>query len=169
MVKWILFQSIDTQFFIFKGSIASVPLAISRVTAPTQHPHYPIDNLKDGNPSTFYAANDLTPAKAWVQIELLVENTVHWIRITNRHDCCNGRNLHNMEVRVGNKMIQLSEFDLTRNSKCNTYLGHWENGQVIPVYCSSPLNGKYVTIQALDTTVTKINIAEVTVFGMIFG
>ena len=95
----------------------------------------------------------------------MIPGFVHLVKITNRKDCC-GRRLKNVEIRVGhNETKKTGQSLISRNILCGKYTGPGSNGQTVLINCDPAIEGKYVTIQTLDDTITKINIAEVQVFG----
>ena len=142
------------------------PLRISRASALQQHSKHTITLLIDENEFTFYASGAPSIEKKWVQIELVEESTVHYIKIRNRRDCC-GERFSNAQIRVGNNKVlkQSYEENIELNELCETFPGKAKTGQMIDITCSSPLRGKFVTIQILDPTVKQINLAEVEIFG----
>ena len=136
------------------------------MTALQQHSRHPIENLIDENEFTFYSSGRKTKDKKWIQIELSEENTVHYIKIRNRRDCC-GERFSNAEVRVGNNKVLKDNYEKTikQNEICNSFIGTAKTGQLIDITCASPLHGVFVTIQILDPDVEEINLAEVEIFG----
>ena len=142
-------------------------LKIRVATAQTQYSlRRGISNLIDGDILTPYASADKPPEKAWVQLILKTVGTVHYIKITNRVDCC-GFRLKDMEVRVGEWKVTLENPRvISRNPVCGTYKGPGKDGEVVYIQCSPPLKGRYVTIQTLASGSQEINMAEVEVVGL---
>ena len=92
---------------------------------------------------------------------------VQKVVITNRRSCCGDR-LKSVEVRVGYDEATKSNQNLTSSANiiCGTFPGPGTNGQRVVVDCTpAGIEGQFVTIQTLDTTI--MNIAEVEVFGNI--
>ena len=90
---------------------------------------------------------------------------VQKVVIINRKDCCGDR-LKSLEVRVGpNEVTNAEKGLISRNTICGMIAGPGKDGEIAVISCNPPIEGKYITLQTLDATVTHINFAEVWGFG----
>ena len=150
---------------IFINSEKVGVLPIKESTALSEHPLYGPENAVDNDTDTFFASSDNATINAWIQLELKNAGSVRSVQITNREDCC-GQRLKNMEVRFGNTSVMKTEqVPISSNTVCGSFGGPGSDGELIVIDCNQTVEGKYVTIQTLDDTVTQINIAEVQVIG----
>ena len=140
-------------------------LDVLNAIAKNQNPSFPISNLLDGNPDTFYHSDDKnTENQPWVQLELEQGSVVHNVKITNRDNCCGDR-LKNIEVWVGN-----TNKDWSKNTLCKKFDGPGTNGQVLTLECTKAIPGRYVTMlrNEKEGTVKDWNVMNVAGFE-VFG
>ena len=140
-------------------------MTVKHATARSAHQDYPVKNVIDNDPSTYYHSSDLKKY-SWIQIELENESLVRLVQITNRLDCCWER-LSNVEVRVGQaKVTEIDTHKLRKNRFCKRYYGKGTVDEiVVTLNCIRPISGRYVTIQILDRSINEINIADIQIFG----
>ena len=149
-------------------------LSIKKATALSEHDHFPPANLVDGKTSTFYSSDDST-MNPWIQLELTDTQAIKQIKMTNRNDrlciiqnCAKGLSM--VEVRVGNNQVTKENVNAIKNNDiCGIYHGPGKDGEVVIVMCSTPLKGKYVTIEVTDSRIQKMGLAEVEIYGQIIG
>ena len=134
------------------------------MTVLSEDKRYPIKNLIDNDPNSFYLSSSIPTPYPWIEIELMNETLVEHLKITNRKDCC-GERLSNIEIRVGNKaMSSRSRRSIVyENELCARYSGPAKDGETVWVSCRRPISGKYITIQPKDDTIVYMNIAEIDV------
>ncbi|XP_002731582.1 uncharacterized protein LOC100377761 [Saccoglossus kowalevskii] len=109
---------------------------------------YPASNAVDGNSNTNWNSGSCTSTNdeqnAWWKVDLGGTYLVHEVIVTNRQDCCETRVL-GAEIRIG-----LSD-DISQNSQCGEKITSSQTSQSnIHFHCSSPIVGRYVSIQLVD-------------------
>ena len=138
----------------------------------TYNPMNLIDNRKD----TFFATADPNPNNKkllWVQLELTNVAMVSEVHVVNRMDDCDGcgERFSNVDVRVGNNVVDSSTSNanqqsaLKMNALCANFPGKGKTAETVQIHCDSPIKGRYVTLQIMDTAVTDMNIAEIDIYS----
>ena len=147
----------------FIGSVRQ--LYTKQATAKSENDKYAATNLADGKTSTFYASSDTITEHPWVQLELIDTESVKGIVITNRRDCC-GERLTKVEIRVGDNQVtkENERTAILKYDLCGEYQGPAQDGEVVNIRCSTPLTGRYVTIQVTANEIQHMNIAEVMLY-----
>ena len=159
---------------VFKLSIGieKAKVEIKNATASTVGDSNDPNNMIDSDPNTFHSSQYKkdSPNLGWVQLELTTIQNITKIYITTRKDRFKFKNV---TVRAGNQKIFANDSraqqksDILKNKLCNTFHGPVKNGEIMKIYCKTPISGTVVTIQILDNDVGYIDIAEVEVYRSI--
>mmetsp|Transcript_12659 Transcript_12659/g.22645 ORF Transcript_12659/g.22645 Transcript_12659/m.22645 type:complete len:280 (-) Transcript_12659:271-1110(-) len=101
--------------------------------------------------------------RPWWAVDLQSAHKVHRVRIINRQDCCTDR-LRNFKISVSNQMPSpaLGQEITGTNAVCKHVTGV-PNQDVILITCDSPVVGRYLSLQILETQL--LGICEVEVYG----
>ncbi len=111
-------------------------------------PHFAIDSVYDWSAASLFATESVSQYP-WIQIALPTVIPIKGLVLKSQDGvCCMAQYL---EVRIGNSDASQTPMGerICTNTLCHTT--HNSNAGEKRFYCSSPLEGKYVTIQKYDS------------------
>ena len=141
-------------------------LPIQEATAKTVLPGQPPFYLIDGLVTTYYSSDTNPTTDPWIQLKLKKSETVSYVTIVNRVDCC-GERLHGTMVFIGHNATSLKTDHTTdlSNHLCGTFKETGCIGEIVTINCKEPLKGKFVVLRKNDVYEVPMNMAEIQVHG----
>ena len=109
--------------------------------------------------------NSMEEEFPWLAVDLLTPHKVVKVEIVERSDCCAERT-HDIEVRVGQdkppERLTGGDTLINNNVICGFFKGPGVLGSISTIVCSTPLIGRYITLQNIEkTTMSQFNWPEV--------